>query len=108
MPNVLNEFVPNSISSTLPNSTSISDILGLVLNLVMGIGFSIALISVAYSGITYVLSSGDPKNTSKAWAGFLYGGIAALVTLGAFVIKNAIIKLTGADGAQILNAVPTF
>jgi len=80
------------------NVTSLSDVLALALNVIVGVGFSVGIISVAYSGILYATSSGDPKNTKKAWEVFLWGAIAFMVTLGSFVIKNAIlVKLFQAE-----------
>jgi len=102
------DLIPNSISNTLKNRTSVSEILGLVLNIMMGVSFSISLISIAYAGILYVNSSGDPKNAGKAWQGFLWGSITGMVTLGIFVIKNAFVSLLGVTNPNITNAVPTF
>jgi hypothetical protein len=88
--------------------TSFENILGIILNVVMGVGFSISLISIAFSGILYVTSSGEPKNTAKAWSGFLWGAIAGMVTLFAFVIKAAVLGLVGVSNANIVNATPGF
>ena len=102
------DLIPNSISNTLGDKTSVSAILGLILNIMLGVSFSISLISIAYAGILYVNSSGDPKNASKAWQGFLWGALTGMVTLGIFVIKNAIVALFGVTNPNIINAVPNL
>ncbi|HLB51505.1 hypothetical protein A3F07_01210 [candidate division WWE3 bacterium RIFCSPHIGHO2_12_FULL_38_15] len=102
------DLIPESISDTLKNQTSIGDILGLILNIMMGVSFSISLLSIAYAGILYVNSSGDPKNASRAWQGFLWGAITGMVTLGIFVIKNALVALLGVTNPNITNAVPNI
>ena len=102
------DLIPESISDTLKNQTSIGDIWGLILNIMMGVSFSISLLSIAYAGILYVNSSGDPKNASRAWQGFLWGAITGMVTLGIFVIKNALVALLGVTNPNITNAVPNI
>ena len=109
--NYLNDIQNNQPNVPNPSNTGISgigDILAIALNVIMGVGFSLAIISIAYAGIQYITSSGDPKNTQRAFSGFLWGAIAAAVTLLSFVIKNSIIKLTTVSDTNILNATPGF
>ena len=92
-----------------PNPTgldSLKGIMALILNVVMGVGFSLSIISLAYAGLTYVTSSGDPKNTAKAWSGFLWGAISGIVTLAAFAIKKAVLTSIGVDSNLVNNDLP--
>lgn len=69
----------------------LGDFFALAINVSIGVGFSIGILSVAYSGMLYVMSSGDPKETKKAWNAFLWGAIVTILTIGILVIKNAIL-----------------
>lgn len=92
----------------LNNIKSISDVLAIALNVLMGAGFAIALASIGWSAIQYTLSAGDPKAASTAWSTFLWGVIAAAVSLGALGIKVAILGTTGVKDANLTNALPNF
>lgn len=88
--------------------SSISDIFGIVLNVLIGVGFAISLASIGYSAIMYILSAGDPKAVSQAWNAFIWGVFAASFSIGALAIKSAIIGLIGTTSTEITNALPGF
>jgi hypothetical protein len=91
-----------------PANQSLSAILAIALNVVVGVGVALSIIGVAYSGIIYITSSGDPKNTKKAWDGFLWSAIAAASTLLVFAIKIIALNALGANAPEVRNAVPGF
>lgn len=105
---VLNNIEAANPAPSSFSNWSVSAILGIILNIVIGVGFSLSIVGLAYSGIIYVTSSGDPKNARKAWDGFLWSAIAAMITLAAFVIKAVALNLFGVDTPAIRNEVPGF
>lgn len=94
----------NLLDSALSNSglpknnfTSIGSFVAAILNILMGIGFSIAIITIAYSGFLFANSSGDPKASKKAYDTLLYGAVAAAIVIGAvslrFIVSRFIIGI---------------
>jgi ABC-type proline/glycine betaine transport system substrate-binding protein len=77
--------------------SSINSILAVAANALIGIGFSVSFICVAYAMIQYTLSSGDPKALERSWRTFINGVIAALVSIGAVALKIAIFNLLGVN-----------
>jgi hypothetical protein len=76
-------------SKNLASSSEIHNIL----QIVFGVLGSLAALSVVISGISYILSNGDPQKTNKAKNGILYSlvGLAVAIlaeTIVAFVISK--------------------
>lgn len=92
----------------LGNLTTIGSIAAIIANVMIGAGFSIAIIGIAYSAVQYIMSRGDPKNISAAWNSFLWSTIAAIVGLAVLVIKAAILNAFGVVSPEIQNNVPSF
>jgi len=67
---------------SLRSFQSPAHLFSMAINLVMGVGFSISITVIAYSMFMYIISSGDPDKTKKAWQTFIYGVIAAAVSMG--------------------------
>ncbi len=103
---------PGNLDPEKANLARINDIpslLGIVMNLVIGIGLSLAIISTAYAFILYILSSGDPKNTQKAWQTFLWGVIVFAITAGAVAIKAIFMNVIGVDsGSGLTGEMPDY
>jgi uncharacterized membrane protein YidH (DUF202 family) len=98
-------------SSLVPQSnfTSIGGFAYAVLNIIIGIGFSIAVIAVAYSGFMFANSSGDPKTQKKAYDTFLYGAIAMALVIGAVAVRLLISRgIFGITTEIIVNTAPPF
>ena len=95
-------------TDSLLHIQSIGDVLGIIINVLMGSGFAISLACIGYSAIQYALSAGDPKAAQTAWHSFIWGVIAAAVSLGALVIKLAIARTIGVTSTDITNELPSF
>lgn len=80
-----------ALDSPFPQITSTSGVLTNVLNLVFGIIGGLALITVTYGGLKYVLSRGEPAQTAKAKDTILYALIGLAVSILASVIVNFVI-----------------
>lgn len=100
--------IDSNPSSALGNSGQVAPLLNLVINIMLGAVFSISVISIAYAGIMYTLSRGDKVETHKAYSTFLWGTIAAAMTLGAVAIKNIIFGIFGASGPAAVSGLPNF
>lgn len=74
-----------------------------IVNNLIIIGSFIALIMVIFSGIQWIMSSGDPVKIADAKRKFMFAIIGLVVMLGAFLIVRVIIFMSGGDSAQFLN-----
>jgi hypothetical protein len=71
---------------------SVSEFVYASVNILIGIGFSIAIISVVYSGFMFARSSGDPKVSKKAYDTFLFGAVAMALVMGAVALRFIITR----------------
>ncbi len=88
---------------------SIGAFLSFAINALMGISFSIALLSIGYSAFLYAMSAGDPKAVKAAFNTFVWGVIAAGITLLALVLKVIVVnQIIGVTSPDIRNDAPSF
>jgi len=80
---------------------SVPAVVTAVANLFIIVGFGLVIISIAISFIQFAISTGDKDATDRAKNTLSWGGIGALVVLGAFTIKNIILKLLGVSGGVL-------
>ena len=92
----------------LSNLDTVGEILGIFLNVLMGSGFAIAVASIGYSAIQYALSMGEPKQVAQAWNAFIWGVLAAAISIGALGVKAAVLGAAGVVSSDITNALPSF
>ncbi len=107
----MDKLIDTLTGSGVPNPeplSTISGISGLLINLFMGLGFGIGIMSIAYSAILYSHSEGDPKKTEVAWNAFILGIIAACVSIGVLSVKGAILQSIGVQTAEINSSTPGF
>lgn len=101
--------VANESPETTNNAfTSVSDILGVAINIGLGTGIAISIIAMILSGIKFMSSKGDPKSLAQAKNALTYSIIAFILTAGAFTIKTIIITMIGGDYGDIANDLPSF
>ncbi len=106
--NLLKNAVNYDNTVTKPNIQGIGDILAIIINVLIGAGFAISLIALAYAFIQYTMSMGDPKKTEQAYHAVLWGVTSAFVTLLALAIKLSIFKAGGVTDPNLINGVPNF
>jgi len=82
---------------TTSDYTTVSDFLGVAINILIGVSFSISIIGITLSAVMYILSGGNPEKTSKAWRAFLYGVIGGAISLGLIALKQIVFSLVGLD-----------
>ncbi|MEZ7820975.1 MAG: pilin [Patescibacteria group bacterium] len=101
--NLLDSIPTNSTNTTAKTiaqnsgySTSVAatDIFSRVIQIVLGLSGTIALVLVIISGILYLLSKGDPAKIKKALAYMTTGFIGILLMTSAYAISGYIIKQT--------------
>ncbi len=76
---------------SLPNPSTDSARLQLILNIVFGITGAIALLVITLAGFKYVLSHGDPNLIAEAKNAIIYAAIGLVVSIAAFAIVNFVI-----------------
>lgn len=74
-----------------------------IVNNLIIIGSFLALLMVIFSGIQWIMSSGDPVRVASAKRRFMFAIIGLIVMLGAFFIVRVIVWITGGDTAQFMN-----
>lgn len=90
-----------------PGLNSVSGGAAIIINVLIGVTFSMSIIGIAYAFIEYIMSQGDPKRIAKAWNSLLWSVIAAMVTVAAIAIKNVLIHTFNVQSGDIQNG-PDF
>lgn len=98
-------------TSGIATIDSITDIFNLAINILIGSGFAISIITIGYAMFQYAMSKGEPKETAVAYNTALWGLTAAIVSILAVSLRYAVIKLFGVTNADIsgeTNVVPNL
>lgn len=74
-----------------------------VVNNLIIIGSFLALLMLIFSGIQWVMSSGDPVRVASAKRRFMFAILGLVIMLGAFFIVRVIVFITGGDSGQFFN-----
>lgn len=77
--------------TSLPNPSTDSARLKVILNLVFGIAGAIALLVITLAGFKYVLSHGDPNLISQAKETIIYAVIGLVICIAAIGIVNFVV-----------------
>ncbi len=105
------DYINNLSSSQDPSSgmtaSTMGELMGVVLNILMGSAIAISVISTGIAGIKYITSKSDPKARDSAKNALTYAVIASILAIGAFAVKLAVLSAFGANGV-ITNGVPNF
>lgn len=72
--------------------TTVPIAIGKIVNLLLFIIGAVAVIMIVIGGLRYVLSGGDPKNTTAAKDTILYAVVGVIVALLAYAIVNFVLK----------------
>ncbi|MCB9823513.1 hypothetical protein H6802_00955 [Candidatus Nomurabacteria bacterium] len=89
------------------NFNSIGDVLGLILNVMIGVGISLSIIFIGFSGIRVITSLADPKKYATAMKSFYYSLLGLLLTFAVLLIRIILLNIVGIGG-DLQNATPTF
>lgn len=71
-------------------------ILGKVINTVLGVVGSLALVAFLYGGFMWLISGGNSERVSQGLKSMLYAGIGIIVVFSSYAIITLILKSLGA------------
>ncbi len=91
-----------------PEIEGIGDILGLVMNLLMGLGIGISAIFIGLAGIKFITSGGDPKAVDQSKRALTYAIVAAIISVGALAFRIILLQVIGVEGQDLIDPVPSF
>jgi hypothetical protein len=98
----------NNYIINMPGTASATDLISMLANIVIGVGFSLGFIGLTMSLISLTTSHGNPDASRKAMNGIVWSVIAIVVTILAFAIKYIVLNLAGVSDQELLNARPSF
>ena len=85
-------FDATAVNAPGVRDLGIAEISAMILNIVMGLGFGISIVAIAFSAVQFVLSRGEPDSTKLASDSLLFGVIAAVVSVLLLTIRSLILK----------------
>lgn len=74
---------------------SLDSLANVLVNLLVGVGFAIGLVGLAYGFVQYVMSEGEKDKIAKAQSAITFSVIAIIVSLLAVTIKIIFFALIG-------------
>lgn len=98
------DYIPNTNPAGNTSITSIGDMLGIAINVLMGSVFALGFVSIAVGFIQLITSEGDPKATGKGFTTIKWGIIAVLLAFFVIIIKTIVFRTTGVSG---INDIPS-
>lgn len=72
--------------------TNLMDILGIIINVILGVVGFVAVFMIILGGISFVTSQGDAAKVTRARNTILYGVIGLVVAILAFAIVNFVLS----------------
>ena len=85
--------------------SSLGDIFGLLLNIIMGVGWALVFIMLAMGFIQYVLSRGEKTAVDNAQKWLTYAVIGGVGLFFVYVLKSIIPALLGGNTSGLNNVV---
>jgi hypothetical protein len=86
--------VSNAFAATLTNplhTTDVREIIGRLIQAVLGVTGAVALLVFVYGGFMYLISAGEPDRLKKGKNAILYGAYGLAIIMGAYVIVRTIV-----------------
>lgn len=82
-----------SLTNPLGNDVTVNSLVGRVINSIMGIVGSLALLMFVYGGLTWMTSSGSQDKVKKGKDILLWSAVGLIVIFGAYALTKFIINL---------------
>ena len=104
-------FAKVSTNATNPLSrfTSLADVFGVAMNVIMGVAVSLSVIFLGLGGIKYITAAGDAKAAEEARSWLTNAVIGLVITLGALAVKTIVLgSILNADTSALNNGDLTF
>lgn len=89
--------VSNTVKNPLPQFKTLANVFGVMMNVIMGVAVSLAVIFLGLGGIKYITAKGDAKAAEEARTWLTNAVIGMVVALGALAVKTIVLE-------SILNA----
>ena len=107
--NIFGDLIPNVDSRFQPpgHIDGAAKLLIIFVNILIGIGFSLSIVSITVGFVTFVISQGNPEKTKKAWDTVLYGALALVVSLLVVALKGILVGMVGVSTPEIVGT-PDF
>ncbi len=84
---------------------TLPEILGLAINIVLGIGVALTIVFLILGGIQYITSKGDQKAAQEARTSLTNAVIGFIVVIGAFTIRTVLLNIIGAPTSTAVPGV---
>lgn len=85
------------------NITTVAQIFNFIINLIIGVGWSLVIVMVALGFMQYVVSQGEKTQTEKAQKWLTYAVVGGVGLFFVMVIRNVLPTLVGTDAGNISN-----
>ena len=93
--------VSENVVNPLSRFQNLGDIFGFVVNLIIGIGWSLVLVMLAVGFIQYVLSRGDKVGTENAQKTITYAIVGGIGLLLIMALRTILFGILGTNQAAI-------
>ncbi len=96
-------FAKVSTNATNPLSrfTSLADVFGVAMNVIMGVAVSLSVIFLGLGGIKYITAAGDAKAAEEARSWLTNAVIGLVVALGALAVRQIALGILGTNAVNI-------
>jgi len=96
-------FAKVSTNATNPLSrfTSLADVFGVAMNVIMGVAVSLSVIFLGMGGIKYITAKGDAKAAEEARSWLTNAVIGLVVALGALAVRQIALGILGTNAVNI-------
>lgn len=95
--NLLNDSLNSLTDNTDSRWNDIPSILGVAVNIFVIVAFGVSFITLAYSLVQFVTSTGDPKRLEKPRSALTWSLVGMLLSAVVFTLRGVIFKLLGVD-----------
>ena len=89
------------------NINSLSDMFGVIINILLGVTFGVAIVGMAYSFFQYIISRGDKDAVKKAATALTWSVVALLISFFVLILRELLYKIIGVDESYV-ETVPGF
>ncbi|HEY6736881.1 MAG TPA: pilin [Candidatus Saccharimonadia bacterium] len=89
---IIDQSAKNACANACTTSTSVSDLIGNIANVLVFIVGSVSVIMIIIGGLRYVLSQGNPAQAAQAKNTILYSVIGIVVAMTAYAIVTFVTK----------------
>jgi len=93
--------VNKSVTDPLTGFSTLQQVFGFIINLFIGVGWSLVFIYLVLGFIKYITSKGEAKETQAAQQWLTYAVIGGVGLLAITLIKTIVINLLGASAPDV-------